>query len=259
MSDEEAVVPPSDLESDCSECDVGFDVDIPGFDNENDLVLQNRRSDTSSDWDSDDHISLATIRTNIIRQKEPTWLKSNKPDPPSSFDETDCGVPDFIKKLIKPTPFQVFQLFISDQLLDRIVYQTNLYAAQGHITSGKKYTQTDIDEIKVFLGINILMGIKHLPSYRDHWSSEPDLHDYFISNLMSVNRFRWLLGNLHLNDNISMPRNYDKLYKLRPFLSSLEESFQRCLHLHEHVAIDEGMIRFKGRNSLKQYMPKTPI
>ncbi|KAJ8957320.1 hypothetical protein NQ314_006569 [Rhamnusium bicolor] len=149
-------------------------------------------------------------------------------------------------------------MFVSDQLLDH-----NLYAAQGHITSGKKYTQTDINEIKVFLGINILMGKKHLPSYRDHWSSGPHLHDYFISNLMSVNRFGWLLGNLHLNDNISMPRrnepNYDKLYRLCPYLSSLEESFQSCLHLHEHVAIDESMIRFKGRSSLKQCMPKKPI
>ncbi|KAJ8967366.1 hypothetical protein NQ314_002936 [Rhamnusium bicolor] len=34
---------------------------------------------------------------------------------------------------------------------------------------------------------------------------------------------------------------------------------KRCLHLHEHVAIDESMIRFKGRSSLKQYMPKKPI
>ncbi|KAJ8942500.1 hypothetical protein NQ314_010053 [Rhamnusium bicolor] len=93
MSDQEVVVPPSDLESECSEDDVGSDVYILGFD-ENDLVLQGTRSDTSSDWDSDDDISLATIRTNIIRQKEPTWLKSNKPDPPSSFDETDSGVPD---------------------------------------------------------------------------------------------------------------------------------------------------------------------
>lgn len=263
MSDEEIIVPPSDLESECSEDDVGFDVDIPTLDTNNDLVLEDRLSDTQSDWDSDDDVPLETIRANIIRQKEPTWSRFNKPDPPCLFDETSSGVPDFIKDFIDPTPFLLFQLFVSDQLLDNIVYQTNLYAEQKHLACGKNYLKTDTNEIKLFLGINIHMGIKQLPGYRDYWSAEPDLHDYFISNLMPVNRFGWLLGNLHLNDNITMPKrnepSYDKLYKLRPFLSSLEESFQRCLNLHEHVAIDESMIRFKGRSSLKQYMPKKPI
>lgn len=30
-------------------------------------------------------------------------------------------------------------------------------------------------------------------------------------------------------------------------------------NLHKEVSIDEAMIRFKGRSSLKRYMPKKPI
>lgn len=85
----------------------------------------------------------------------------------------------------------------------------------------------------MFLGINILMGIKPLPSYRDYWSSSPDLHDDYLSKLMSVNRFGWLLSHIHLNDNNLMPGrdqpNYDKLYKLRPFLNINFKKFWKML------------------------------
>lgn len=265
---EDVVLPPSDLESECS--DEGSDaLDNLDLLQNNELILDDTWNTDSEneiadqlDWESEDELSLAALRTRILRDK-PTWSKFEKPEPPFDFDKLNSGLPEFIKSMKNPTPFQLFQLFISDELLQLMVYQTNLYAEQDHLKTGKKFSQTNLDEMKVFLGINIHMGMKRLPSYRDHWSSEPDLHDYFIANLMSVNRFGWFLSNLHLNNNAEMPKrneqSYDKLYKLRPFLFSLSESFRKCLNLHEHVAVDESMIRFKGRSSLKQYMPKKPI
>jgi hypothetical protein len=41
----------------------------------------------------------------------------------------------------------------------------------------------------VFIGLNIFMGIKQLPSYRDYWSSAPDLHDAYVSQMMTINQF----------------------------------------------------------------------
>lgn len=74
------------------------------------------------------------------------------------------------------------------------------------------------------IGINILMGITPLPSYRDYWSSAPDLLDSYISNVMTVKRIDWFLSHLHLNDESKMPTrdssSFDKLYKVRPLLSS---------------------------------------
>ena len=64
----------------------------------------------------------------------------------------------------------------------------------------------------VFLGINILMGIKKLPSYRFYWSTDPKLGDSFKSNLMLRHRFDWFLSNLHLNDNLLMPARNSHLY-----------------------------------------------
>lgn len=112
--------------------------------------------------------------------------------------------------------------------------------------------------MKTFLAIYFLMGIKHLPSYRDYWSANHQLRDEYISSLMPLNTFSWFLSNLHLADNNLQPKknhaNYDKLYKVRPLFDTFHHYNPNKYH-----SIDETMIRFKGRNSIKQYMTIKPI
>lgn len=52
---------------------------------------------------------------------------------------------------------------------------------------------------------------------------------------------------------------YDKLYKVRPFLNMMQENFEKYFFPNCEVAVDEYMIKFKGRNSMKQYLPLKPI
>jgi hypothetical protein len=143
----------------------------------------------------------------------------------------ETGLHKDILDLEKPTPVENFLKFWPMDLLEIICFQTNLYAQQ----LGKHYQPTTIEEVKTFLGLNLIMGIKKSPSYRDYWSSSPDLHDAYISKFMPVNRFGWLLSHLHVNDNAAMPArgnlNYHKLYKVRPLVSSLKQSFRRNYNL----------------------------
>lgn len=194
------------------------------------------------------------------QRPKPSWSKEDENIPTTSgIVEGQVGVSDFISSLDDKSPVKLFKSIITDEMIEDIAFQTNLYAQQ----SGKRFVPTNKEEIEAFLGINLLMGIKRLPSYRDYWSSEIDLHDHFISNIMPVNRFGWLLGNLHLNDNSLLPDRkhptYDKLYKVRPFLDSIAANIKRNFHPGQILAVDESMIKFKGRSSLKQYMPKKPI
>jgi hypothetical protein len=80
---------------------------------------------------------------------------------------------------------------------------------------------------------------------------------------MSRNRFSWLLGYILLNDKSEMPKKgedgYDKLYKIRPLLEMSSKTCLKSCRPTEMQAIDESMIRFKGRSSIKQYMPLKPI
>src|SRR5215469_7376364 len=80
---------------------------------------------------------------------------------------------------------------------------------------------------------------------------------------MSRKRYDWFLSHLHLSDNTLAKKRgeegYDRLFKVRPYLSHLSESFLKCYNPSEQQSIDESMIKFKGRSSLKQFMPLKPI
>uniref|UniRef100_A0A6P7GPF1 PiggyBac transposable element-derived protein 3-like n=1 Tax=Diabrotica virgifera virgifera TaxID=50390 RepID=A0A6P7GPF1_DIAVI len=118
---------------------------------------------------------------------------------PSSFvEEVGPDIPDLLED-----PLELFMLLFSEELLDILVFQTNLYATQMNQGNANKFTPTNREEMKCFLGINILMGIKHLPSYKDYWSSRTDLRDGFIASYMSRNRFI----HIAVDDKFSLKRS----------------------------------------------------
>ena len=80
-----------------------------------------------------------------------------------------------------PSPGKIYQVFLDDEILDLIVFQTNLYSQQ---TSDRPKLTTR-EKVKTFLAINLLMGLKRFASYRDYWSTSPEFHDPYISSLMT--------------------------------------------------------------------------
>lgn len=79
---------------------------------------------------------------------------------------------------------------------------------------------------------------------------------------MSGRRFELLLRYIHLNDSRKQPPrgdpDYDKLYKIRPFLDAVVSQFKSVYSPKQSVSIDESIIGFKDRLSFVQYMPKKP-
>lgn len=190
---------------------------------------------------------------------DPLWINEIMPDLEIQEFIGNAGPTETITDIENPSPIDIYRNLFPDYLIDRIVFETNLYATQ----KGKPYVPTTDNEIRTFIGISILMGIKKLPYYRDYWSSSQDLNDAYISRLMPVNRFGWLLNNIHLNDNVLQPNrsdvNYDKLYKVRPLIDIISETFKACYNPTKCVTVDESMVKFKGRSTLKQYLKDKPI
>ena len=116
--------------------------------------------------------------------------------------------------------------------------------------------------MKLFIGMLLAMGIHRLPQLEDYWSSHSLLGAKGIVSGMSWRRFRVLLSCLHIADNSStIPRGqpgHNKLHKVRPLLDILQSNISRCYHPHREVAVNEAMVGFKGRSTLKQYMPMKP-
>lgn len=236
-----------DIPSDCESIDNLCDSDIDDDDlnrRDRQVEVSEQSNSTIPDEDSADDVSESDER----------WIKSGKAKSDAPFTR-DVG-PNILDNA---SPSEIFFCLFSHDLLDLIVQETNRYLQQ------KQFKQAPItkEELLIFLGINILMGVKKSPSYRDYWSTNPQLNDPYISSLMSVNRFGFFLGSLHISDNSKEPKKdeaaYDKLYKLRPFLDKLNKNFKKSWKPNKYQSIDESMIKFKGRSSMKQYMPLKPI
>lgn len=155
-----------------------------------------------AEWDSDDDIPLSTIQANILKNKF-VWTNSTlhcrKCEP--FLEVSGPNISDDIE-----TPTDIFLQLFPVELIEHITFQTNLYALQKNGGNPNAFVATNFEEINVFLGINMLMGLKRLPSYRDYWSSRLELRDTYISSLMSRQRFDWLLSNVHINDNSAQPK-----------------------------------------------------
>ena len=123
-----------------------------------------------------------------------------------------------------------------------------------------KVLGTSSSEIEQFIGILLLTGVLPCTSYRLYWAKFCQFN--MIADVMSRNRFELLLRYIHFNDNTNIkPREhpqYDPLFKISPLLNHLCSAMQ-SIEPEEMHAIDEQMIPFKGRSSMKQYMKKSPI
>ena len=157
-------------------------------------------------------------------------------------------------------PIDFFGQVFDDDLFRHIVDQTNLYALQNPPSSSHyRWFDTSIEELKAFIGVRILMGLNVRHSYGDYWSQDLYLEAPAVVTAFPINRYSHLLSHLHFNDNQTfIPRGHDRLHKVRPILDRLSQVFLALYHPHQQNSIDEAIVCFKGRSSLKQYMPKNP-
>lgn len=142
--------------------------------------------------------------------------------------------------------------------------QSNLYAMEV-ISEDKleKWNPITTQEMEAYFGFNILMGINSLPEIEDYWKKDEVYHYAPIADRISRDRFREISRYLHFVDNSTLaPRaspQYDRLGKVRPILEYLETRFSVVFTPGQDLAVDEAMIKFQGRSSIKQFMPMKPI
>ena len=107
------------------------------------------------------------------------------------------------------------------------------------------------------------MGISKLPEIRDYWSVDPTFRYAPIADRITCDRFEEITRYLHFVDNDLLPsrseEGYSRLQKVDPVITALKANFQAAYYPHCEISIDEAMIRFKGRSSLKQYVPLKPV
>lgn len=178
------------------------------------------------------------------------------------LDHPQLRLPD---NMSDASPHDFFNLYMSDEIIDMMVSETNRYAEQviiagiaeetiGPSSRLHKWTPTDRGEMLKFLGLIGYMGLVKYPSYQHYWSSNYLYKNDVCSTAMSRNRFEILMKMWHFSNNEECPEN-DRLHKLRPLLQKLQEKFSSLYIPGETVCVDESMIPFRGRLIFKQYLP----
>ncbi|CAH2101112.1 unnamed protein product [Euphydryas editha] len=109
----------------------------------------------------------------------------------------------------------------------------------------------------------MLMYLHPLHEETQYWSSNPLYHVQQIADIVPLKKYKKLMECLHLNDNSKSPKQnepgYDKLFKLRLLIKLLNHRFIKECSVSKSQSVDESMVKFKGRSSLKQYMPMKPV
>lgn len=158
--------------------------------------------------------------------------------------------------------YEAFRIFMKDDLLELIVRETNLYAAevqQVHPNcnkpnfSLKRFTDIDKDELMIYFSILFLMGIVKKPTLQSYWTSDHFLATPIFSRLMSRDRFLTIRRVIHFSDNRNMTEG--KLFKIRPVFDMVQQTCQKVYTPTQNVVIDEILEGWKGRLGWKQYIP----
>lgn len=195
--------------------------------------------------------------TEEVLWKKKTFTTVSRPNP-CSFDEPRMQPVQGFNS--KTRPIVYFEKYFTEEAYDLIVCQTNLYAQQQNFGW---WTPIDKNELKAFLGILIIMGYHILPSIDLYWSSDPGFRVEEVAATMPLRRFKNIMRCLHINDNLLTPEksspDYDKLYKIRPLVNIINNACQINAKNSSSQSIDESMVLFKGRSTIKQYMPLKPI
>lgn len=181
----------------------------------------------------------------------PRWRKSQRlslgaHNPPTVSDE--------MLEHSGNAPIELFDLFFTNDIVDHITYQTNLYATRD------KNDQTfsiEATEMKQFLGLILISGYHKVPRENAYWSTGLSLECPIFSKTMSRTRFKTIKRYLHVADNQSLSSS--KVAKIEPLYDMLRRQCQQFGFFDELLSVDESMIPYRGNHSVRQYIHNKPI
>jgi Transposase IS4 len=127
----------------------------------------------------------------------------------------------------------------------------------------REWTDLLVEELYVFLGAIIYMGVHEEPQVGMYWNTDFNkgpLHS--IPNHISLNRFQQIKRYCHIScpendkkEEYHLPSNKIWWYKVEPLASALQASFRQYYSPSSEVSIDELMVRCFGRYVTPLFTP----
>lgn len=220
--------------------------DFSAFDEE-------ENNSTESESDDADTIPANTWTRNVTCTRVGQFLAESGPKLPRTFPVDTSTPVDFFKLLMPPT------------IYDNIAKETNSYAElcqQEKDKRDEKWKTTTAEEIKAYIGINVMFGVNPRHEYSDYWSDNPFLACEGIKRVMTLNRYEKLCQYLHCNCDVARVTHRDPNYhpgaRVSPVEKVLSANIVKYYQHSPQICIDEAMKAFRGRSDMRQYMSNKP-
>ena len=194
--------------------------------------------------------------------------------PPSSGDEgwSEDPTPPVMHPhtarpgLTVPVPTSVLgfvQLFLTRELLEYFVDETNDYARycrqELHITLSHKWHRCNLTDMAHYLGLLVFFGLLVCGDVRQYWRRGFFMATPNVAGLMTRDAFLAMDRYFHVFNRRAIPwGNQDKLILVRPLMEYLQDRCRMLVVPSKNLSLDEGLLAYKGRLSIKVYNPKKP-
>lgn len=231
----------------------------------------------SSEEESEEDLSESGEDVSDSEQPEnrSLWVRVYPPEDSCPGDDVTFSVRNPGVRNMPPstsTPLVYFLLFLTEEILAKIVRETKRYAETFFVTNrdnlspqsrARQWARAafDVTKLKKYLGLTLLMGLLKKKDVKMYWSTKFScLSTPYFPSVMSRNLYQLISKFLHCHDNTreearrDSPR-YDPLHKFRLLLDSLNSSCKRYYVPERLLSIDESLIGLKNRTELIQYIP----
>ena len=118
----------------------------------------------------------------------------------------------------------------------------------------KKWSSTNSEEIKQFLGLLLWMGLVILGSLENYWSKKRIYQQAIPTSVLSRSRFQLLLSMIHFSDNATT-QDGDRLAEIQPFINILESNLKNMFYPKKDVVIDKTLSPWRRRLIFRQSIP----
>ena len=179
------------------------------------------------------------------------------------FDDSSAGIssdcpltPDAEKK------YEYFTTIFHEDIVKEIINETETYYQQVNRectvlpkSRTKRWKTPTVSEFYAFIALTCLMAHVKKHRVRDYWSNDPRIRTAFFRKYMSRDRYNLIMRFLHFTDNDKVEeRKDDKLWKIRDIFEKVRSQLSLYFSPNQKLVIDESLLLFKGRLSIKQYI-----
>lgn len=164
---------------------------------------------------------------------------------------------------------ETFFLFMSNEILEMIVVETNKKALYEHEKwnqenpeNKRKWMATDLIEIKAYIGLLISQGALKATKEPTEilWTTDKCYCRPIFPAAMSRDRFRALTRFLRFDDLHTREERkiLDKLAPIRHIFDIFVQNLKLMMYPGTHMTVDEQLLSFRGRAPFRVYMKSKP-